>query len=108
MLDKPATQDDIARARTDYQDYIKITIDLERARVVIGGEYHYDAEQLLLDEGSKQDEIWGGGMDLITGSLETNAMINMRPLTNPSTEILDQEIAIQFKLLSKKYIPHYE
>lgn len=76
-------------ARRDYETYIKITIDLVREVVALGGEYHADAEELLLAEGSRQGDIWGGGVNLETGQFETNAIINLRAGKNDSTEILD-------------------
>ena len=54
---------------------------------------HVDGEQLLLEDGSKQKDLWGGGLDLETGEIDFDSMINIRPSdNNPSREVLSQEI----------------
>jgi len=34
--------------------------DIRPAEMAVGGELHSDAEQLLLERGSKQSDLWGG------------------------------------------------
>lgn len=104
ILNKPATSEDIQKASEEYQSYIKVTIDLKKKIVVIGGEYHYDAEQELLKTGSNQDDIWGGGLELQSKNIETFAMINVRALLNPSQDILNQQIKTQFYSLAYEYL----
>jgi hypothetical protein len=106
-LSKPATQKDIKLALQDYPNYIKITVDIEKKIVVIGGEYHYDAEKILINNGSKQENIWGGGLDLITGTLETLAMINVRSKINPHQNIADTKIKKKFLDLAYNYLKAY-
>lgn len=89
VLEGKLTKEQFGKAKEDYQVYVKITADLETGAVVVGGEYHSDAEKVLLERGSKQENIWGGGVNLETKSFETNAMINLRAGKNDSTEILD-------------------
>jgi len=43
----------------DYQGYIKLVIDIERKILTGGGERHFDGEQLLLKNGSKQKNLLG-------------------------------------------------
>lgn len=107
LLDKPATEDDIKNASEEYTDYIKITIDVENERVAIGGQYHTDAEKELLKSGSRQENIWGGGLDLITKSFETNAMVNIRPLSNANPEILNEKARALFLSIAKKFLTNY-
>ena len=98
---------DFEKAREDYQTYIKITVDLEKEIVALGGEYHADAEQLLLQRGSKQKNIWGGGVNLEEGRIETNAIINLRPKENESAEILEPKIRKKFISVVKKVLRNY-
>jgi hypothetical protein len=107
ILSKPATPEDIQKASEEYKNYIKVTMDIEKGIVSIGGEYHYDAEQQLLAKGSNQQDIWGGGVDLLTKSIDTNAMINVRVKQNYSTEICDETVKKRFVDLVKKYLPNY-
>ncbi len=98
---------DFQKAKEDYQSYVKITIDIEKKVVALGGEYHADAEKLLLEQGSKQEAIWGGGLNLETRRFETNAIINLRPRRNDSTEILDPSKRKKFLLLARKILKEH-
>lgn len=98
---------DFEKARQDYSHYIKITIDITKEIAALGGEYHADAEKNLLDQGSKQEDIWGGGVNLETKQFETNAIINLRPPINNSPEILDAKIRNKFLEIAKALLKNY-
>jgi len=73
-----------------FGDMVKYVIDIEREVAAVGGELHADAEALLLETGSRQDDLWGAnyypgrGRE---GCIELTALINIRPaLGNPSME----------------------
>lgn len=103
VVDHTLTKKDITSSREDYDGYIKITADLNQEIVVIGGEYHADAEKLLIDKfGSKRSDIWGGGYNLSTNTFEVNAMLNLKPLVNDSLEILDPKTRNHFLKVVKK------
>lgn len=90
LVIKELTREDIQKAREDYSEYIKMTIDIAQKIVAIGGEYHADAEKILVGQyQSKKDDIWGGGYNLVSKKFETNAIVNLKPPDNDSTEILD-------------------
>jgi len=65
-----------------YEDMVKYVVDIERRRAAVGGELHADAEQRLLDQGSRPEDIWGAnyypgrGPD---GCIEYTSLINIRP-----------------------------
>lgn len=99
--------EDFNKAKQDYATYIKITIDIDRKIVILGGEYHADAEKLLLENGSRQENIWGGGINLETKQLETGAIINLRPKENPSVEILDEKIRKKFLEIAQRILKGY-
>ena len=101
------TKEDLEKAKADYETYIKITIDIEGKIVALGGEYHADAEKLLLEGGSKQNNIWGGGVNLESRNFETNAIVNLRSGRNNSTDILDGETREKFLDLAKKVLRTY-
>ena len=110
LVNKPLTKGDIETARKDYPNYIKITIDIKKEIVFIGGEYHFDSEQKLMEEfGSKQIDIWGGGFRIKTKEFETNALINMRPFhENRSAELLDPKIRERFLQIVKQKLDNIE
>ncbi len=97
IVDKKTSKEDIKTAREEYPEYIKITADLEKEIVIIGGEYHADAENILSEKfNSKRSDIWGGGYNISSGNFEVNAILNLKPGMNDSTDILDPEIRKRF------------
>jgi len=103
VVDKKITKEDIKASREDYPEYIKITVDLGKEIVVIGGEYHADAEKMLSgDFDSKKSDIWGGGYNINNGTFEVNAILNLKPGMNDSTDILNPEIRNHFLEVVKK------
>jgi len=85
----PGTLNKIAE---DLKGYIKIVADTRRKILAAGGEKHVDGERLLLDDGSRQEDLWGAGLDLETGEIDFDSLINLRPTQNRSREILDEGI----------------
>ena len=103
-IDKKLTKSEILDLRKKYGDYIKLTVDIENKWIVAGGELHSDGEKLLLEKGSTQDDIWGGGIDMINKQVDTTAVLNIRPrLNNDNLEILDPEIRKKFHDIIRKY-----
>jgi hypothetical protein len=83
-------------AQAFFGDMVKVVVDVRRGRAAVGGELHADGEQLLLEEGSEQTDLWGAnyypgrGPE---GCLEFTAMINIRPARgNAGMEIRDPEV----------------
>ncbi len=107
LVKNQLSQADFQKAQEDYQSYIKITVDIDRGVAALGGEYHADAEKVLLENGSSQSNIWGGGLNLETKQFETNAIINLRPRKNESTEILDLQIRNKFLTICKRILENY-
>lgn len=108
VLEKELTKEDIQKARKEYDTYIKITIDLDQNLVAIGGEYHADAQEILIKEYGGKKNIWGGGYSLLTKQFETNAMVNIRPEINPGMEILDPKIREAFLKIAKEKLKDIE
>jgi hypothetical protein len=57
-------------------------VDVARGVVAIGGEMHADAEQVLLEAGSHQADLWGANYYPGRGRedcIEFTALINIRP-----------------------------
>jgi len=101
------SEEEFQKARQDYGSYIKITTDLNSGIVALGGEYHADAEKLLLEKGSESTNIWGGGINLETKKFETNAIINLKPGVNESTEILNPETRKKFLKIAEDILKAY-
>lgn len=93
----PFTRDEIEKLRERFEVYIKTVIDIERKICSAGCDRHYESEQFLLQEGSNQQYLWGGGLDLETQSIDCNSFINIRPADgNLSNEILIDSVRVKF------------
>jgi hypothetical protein len=71
-----------SRAREQFGDMVKAVVDVEQGIMAIGGELHADEEAVLLDQGSRQSDLWG--INLYPDSagaerVEFDSMINVRP-----------------------------
>jgi hypothetical protein len=87
-----------------FQDMVKYVVDVERAHIAIGGELHADAEQVLLDAGSRQSDLWGAnyypgrGRD---GCVEFTSLINISPARgNRGMEVADQGLRARIQALT--------
>jgi hypothetical protein len=93
LIDEKATNEEIVNASTDLAGYIKFVVDIDTGKLTIGGDRHFQGEQLLLENGSKQNDLWGGGYDLDSKTIDYDSIINIRPKdNNPSREVLNMDI----------------
>lgn len=85
---------DIAKER--FGDMVKAVVDVELGIMAVGGELHADEEAVLLEHGSKQENLWGINIYIDRPNnerTEFDSMINIRPgQNNRSRDILDPEI----------------
>lgn len=93
VVDKRATPEQIKEMAADYDGYIKFVVDIDKKILAGGGERHVEAEQKLLTFGSRQEDLWGGGIDWETKEVDYNSMINLRPQQgNPSRDVLSEVV----------------
>ncbi len=86
-------QDQIDDMLQSLEVYIKLAVDIRRGILAGGGELHADCESVLLEDGSRQEDIWGADWNPKTQEVTFEALINIRPRqNNRSMEILDQTI----------------
>ena len=72
----------IELAKERFGDLVKALVDIERGVMTVGGELHSDEESRLIDQGSRQQDLWGinlyphkPGEEFI----EFDSVINLRP-----------------------------
>ncbi|HVO09866.1 MAG TPA: DUF5674 family protein [Vicinamibacteria bacterium] len=77
-----------------FEDMVKYVVDVARGVAAVGGEMHADAEQVLLEDGSRQADLWGANYYPGRGReecIEYTSLINIRPAQeNRSMEIQDE------------------
>lgn len=101
---EPFTKEEIEKLKELFDVYIKTVIDVEKKICSAGADRHFESEKVLLEEGSKQSDLWGGGIDVETKIIDCNSFINIRSNDkNTSNEILDPELRKKFEELSKYF-----
>jgi hypothetical protein len=101
---EPFTKEEFKKLRELFDVYIKTVIDIKRKVCSAGADRHFESEKILLDEGSNQSDLWGGGIDTETKIIDCNSFINVRSTdSNTSNEIQDEELRKQFEELSKYF-----
>ncbi len=85
-----------ALANEWHQVLVKGVADISRVVVALGGEWHIDANNKLIEDGSEQENLWGFNIypkERGGAAIEYNSLINIRPLQgNRSMEITSEEI----------------
>ena len=69
-------------ARNQFGDMVKAVVDVERGMMSVGGELHSDEEAQLLEDGSRQQQLWGANFYPGISAddwVEFDSVINIRP-----------------------------
>ncbi len=79
-------------AAATFGDLVKAVVDVDRELIAIDAELHSDLEALLLEDGSRQENLWG--INLYPGIkgddfVEFDSMINMRPTQGNNSRGVD-------------------
>jgi hypothetical protein len=72
--------------------YIKTVVDIRRQILAGGGVMHFDCEMALLEEGNRQEDLWGASWNPISQEIVYESMVNLRPRQNQSMQILNPDI----------------
>lgn len=101
---QPFTKEEIKKLQEQFDVYIKTVIDIKRKICSAGADRHFESEQILLGDGSKQSDLWGGGIDLGTKIIDYQSFINIRPNdNNNSDEIGSPKIREEFERLMRHF-----
>lgn len=105
IIRKKATKTELEKISKQFDGYIKVVVDIERGILAGGTNRHVDEEKVLLEDGSAQKNLWGGGFDIETKEIDYNSVINLRPnQDNPSRDILDKKVRGDFGTIIKKLL----
>ena len=101
---EPFTKEEIEKLKEQFDVYIKTVIDVKKKICSAGMGRHFEGEKILLDQGSFQSDIWGGGIDIETKEIDYNSFINIRPAdNNKSNEVQDPIIRRKYEELTKYF-----
>ena len=101
---EPYSHEQIEQLKKQFEVYIKTVIDIDKKICSAGMDRHFEGEQILLQQGSQQSNLWGGGIDLETKEIDYNSFINIRPRdSNTKNEIQDEHIKKIYKELTEYF-----
>ncbi len=92
-----------------YEEMVKFVVDVRLVKIALGGELHADAEELMLQKGSRQDDLWGANIypdSPKEARIRYTSMINIRPSQGQKAmEIKDPKIIRQIDGVLEKLLP---
>ncbi len=110
IIREPATPEQVAEMSETFGGLlIKLAVDARRGILAGGGELHADCEQVLLKDGSRQEDVWGADWYPNTGEVGLEALINIRPRQqNYRMEIQDPDLQTQVEAIVRRLMEAQE
>ena len=94
IITEIATHNELKQMAAMFGNMVKAVVDVDRELVAIDAELHSDLEALLLENGSKQKNLWGINLypDLQDDEfIEFDSLINIRPSQGNSSRGVDNK-----------------
>lgn len=104
IIREPVTPEQITQMSEAFGEaLIKLAVDVERGILAGGGELHADCEEALLEDGSRQNDIWGADWYPHERSVGFESLINIRPKqNNRSLEIQDPTLRSRIETIVRQ------
>jgi len=109
IINKKISETELKKiAEEFYGSMIKGVVDIELGVLAMGGEYHMDANMILIENGSKQQNVWGFNWYFdkkVDERIEYVSLINIRPAQgNRVMEVQDSSLRDKMKSVILKYL----
>lgn len=95
QVDKISVSELSEMADKMFGNLVKGVVDLDNELLVVDAEMHVDEEQFLIENGSKQESLWGINLypEYINTDqfIEFDSMINIRPRQNNNSRSVENE-----------------
>lgn len=81
-------------AQENYGDMTKGVVDIEKEIIALGGEFHSEANEILIEKGSNQENVWGFNIypeKQKEDRLEYDSLINIKPKQGNRDVIIGSE-----------------
>ena len=82
-------------AQNMYGQIVKADVDVAKKIIVVDAEMHADIEAFMLENGSKQEDLWGINLHPdkfdTDGFIEFDSMINIRPRQGNRSRFVEDE-----------------
>ena len=102
IINEPKSLDELWESKeAEFTELMKIVVDVSRRILAIDADMHADLEEILLEDGSKQSDLWGANIYPAKEGedyLEYTSFINIKPSdNNKDMEVVDPQIREQIK-----------
>ena len=92
IIGKKITLSELEKLARMFGNMVKGVVDVDKELIAVDAELHSDLEALLIENGSKQKNLWGINLyPEIDDFIEFDSMINMRPSQGNRTRGIDKE-----------------
>ncbi len=101
VVDEISREELAEMSKKMFGNLVKAVVDIEKGTMAVDASLHADEETLLLEDGSKQKDLWGINLyPEIKGEdfVEFDSMINLRPAQGNRSRGVDN-VEIQKKIL---------
>ncbi|OGG56722.1 hypothetical protein A3D71_00415 [Candidatus Kaiserbacteria bacterium RIFCSPHIGHO2_02_FULL_55_20] len=111
IVREPVSEETLdALAQAWHGTLVKGVADVGRDVVALGGDWHMDANNILIADGSQQENVWGFNIypkERSDSALEYISLINIRPAQgNKAMELADEALRGKIKEIVSKLVPH--
>ncbi len=104
LLRRQATAQQLKEMLEVHESYLKVAVDVQEGVLAGGGEFHADCESVLVEDGSRRENIWGADWIPSEQAVRFGALINIRPGVNPQMEIQNPQIRRQVEAITRKLL----
>ncbi|MGB8657390.1 MAG: DUF5674 family protein [Candidatus Zixiibacteriota bacterium] len=105
IIRNQATPQQIEEMLSTLGTYIKLAVDIKRGILAGGGILHADCESELLEDGSKQEDIWGADWYPESKKVRYEALINIRARqNNTSMGIQNSNIRSEIESIARRLL----
>lgn len=91
ILCEKAPQALLKKLAAGFEGEIKAVVDIKRNILAAGSEWHHEARDLLVKDGSDSDDLWGARVNIKTGAISFKSQINEGRVGAENNEVTDQE-----------------
>ena len=105
IIRQHATGQELADMLEALESYVTLAVDVDRGILVGGGEYHADCEEALLEDGSRQESVWGADWYPDSRTVAFGALINIRPRQgNMGMEVQDPRLRERIEAVVRRLL----
>lgn len=109
VIKNPIKKAELKRIADEWgSDFVKGVVDVARGIMAVGGAFHTDEEEMLVEQGSRRENLWG--INLYPQKTEDawiafDSLINIKPAQgNRSMNVEDNDIKERIKTIIRALI----